>query len=304
MSFIIPNLRLGELVGVVNANKPYFDDFVEYLIGRGYADLYQFVAEENAEAAFLLILGYIRKPARSASVSKEIHLFDGLGRPYADAKQSRWYLLAWLFRDAPAQRLQPLVRTAGGSTLDERRANLLNELRAFVKPLFPNPESWTWAAISDVMIARLEGSRRSLKGTLFEGVVRSTLYKLFEEKKVQLKIADRQVTLNEETYHVRVSGTKTSLLIPVKTRETMGGGHANLFTRDIHKAIDVAHKNGSECIPVVIAESWSGDLNSLKCENYIYIYIYIQANPNQILSITPLLEKRLRDLLPVFKALE
>ena len=80
----------------------------------------------------------------------------------------------------------------------------------------------------------------------------------------------------------------------------MGGGHANLFTRDIHKAIDVAHKNGSECIPVVIAESWSGDLNSLKCENYIYI----QANPNQILSITPLLEKRLRDLLPVFKALE
>ena len=289
-------------MGVVNANKPYFDDFVEYLIGRGYASIYQFVSEEDEQKAFAAILEYLQRPAGSAvfSGSKEIHLFDGLGRPYADARQSRWYFLAWLFRDAPAQRLQPLVRSVKGDTLDEKRANLLNELRKFVKPLFPNPESWTWAAISEVMIDRLEGSRRSLKGTLFEGVVRSSLYKLFDEKNVHLTIADRQITLNEETYDVQVSGTKGSLLLPVKTRETMGGGHANLFTRDIHKAIEVARNNGSECIPIVIAESWRGDLVSLQCENYIYI----QANPNQILAITPLLEEKLRDLLLIFKALE
>ena len=79
----------------------------------------------------------------------------------------------------------------------------------------------------------------------------------------------------------------------------MGGGHAMLFTRDIFKSISVAHKGGYECIPVVIAESWGGDLKGLECEHYIYI----KANPNQIDAVIPILQKEFSSLLPYWKEL-
>ena len=98
---------------------------------------------------------------------------------------------------------------------------------------------------------------------------------------------------------MQVTGPHGKILIPVKTRETMGGGHALLFTRDIHKSISVAHDHGFECIPIVIAESWGGDLEALACKHHIHI----QVNPNQVLEIAPLLAQLLRSLLPVFKEL-
>ncbi|MDQ2947837.1 MAG: hypothetical protein M3Y27_18205, partial [Acidobacteriota bacterium] len=55
----------------------------------------------------------------------------------------------------------------------------------------------------------------------------------------------------------------------------------------------VAHVNGYEYIPIVIAESWMGDFESLKCA----YYVYIQANPNQIQQITPELAERLTHLI-------
>jgi hypothetical protein len=76
----------------------------------------------------------------------------------------------------------------------------------------------------------------------------------------------------------------------------MGGGHAMLFTRDIHKSITVAHENGFECIPIVIAESWGGDLEGLNCENLIYL----KANPNQVDQIKELLQTELRRISDVF----
>lgn len=79
----------------------------------------------------------------------------------------------------------------------------------------------------------------------------------------------------------------------------MGGGHAKLSTRDIHKSITIAETNGYRCIPIVIAEAWVGDLRSLKCEHFIYI----QANPNQIDEIQPLIAKRLGELIQVFEDL-
>lgn len=246
-----------------------------------------------------VLLEYVRG-SNISNTAPPAQLFDGLGRPYGDSKKARWYFLAWLFRDAPAQRLGPILSSVEGNTIDERRARLLNELREFVAPLFPLAESWTWPVMSEIMIDRLEGSRRSIKGTLFEGIVRSNLHQLFSGENVVLTIENTQVTLNDETYDVKVAGTKGSLLLPVKTRETMGGGHAHLFTRDIHKAIRVAHENGYNCIPIVIAESWGGDLDSLACEHYVYI----QANPNQVQQITPMLTEKMKQLLPIFKALE
>lgn len=87
--------------------------------------------------------------------------------------------------------------------------------------------------------------------------------------------------------------------MPVKTRETMGGGHALLFTRDIHKSISVAHDSGYECLPVIIAESWAGDLGTLTCKDHVYL----NMNPNQIAQVEPALEAELRLRIPAFKSI-
>jgi hypothetical protein len=125
---------------------------------------------------------------------------------------------------------------------------------------------------------RLRGSRRAIKGTLFEAIVRRNLKEIFKKSGVDLKVSENEIRLDGETYDVKVSGPQGEILMPVKTRETMGGGHALLFTRDIHKSISVAHSAGLECIPVVIAESWGGRLEELACERFIYV----NKNPNQI----------------------
>jgi hypothetical protein len=179
----------------------------------------------------------------------------------------------------------------------ERKTYLVNEIRKFVAPLFSEADSWEWSAVSEVMLSRLEGSRRALKGTLFEGLVRRSLEGLIKKAALQLTVNTNEVRINDETYDVQVIGKGGSLLLPVKTRETMGGGHALLFTRDIYKSIMVATKNGYICIPIVIAESWSGDLATLHSD----LYIYIQVNPNQLTLIEPILAKELENLIPLLK---
>ncbi|MFH0939900.1 MAG: hypothetical protein V1899_11580, partial [Planctomycetota bacterium] len=63
------------------------------------------------------------------------------------------------------------------------------------------------------------------------------------------------------------------------------------------KSISVAHDNGYVCVPIIIAESWAGDLKSLKCEHLIYL----QTNPNQLNAVQQLLAEALKKLLPVWK---
>lgn len=289
MGFIIENLRLQDLVAIVRQNQKFYEDFCVYLKQHGYQDVHDFINEPSGAKATKVIKDYLARQS-------EVQLFDGLARPYKDAT-AKWYFLAWMLRDAPAQRLQPLLTSVQGESLDEKRANLLNQLRKFVGPLFPQAESWSWPALSEVMLARLEGSRRALKGTKFEELVRGAFRKVFERRSVRLEIGVGEKRINEETFDVQIIGKKRTILVPVKTRETMGGGHANLFTRDIFKAISVAHENGYECVPVIIAESWGGDLKTLKCE----YWIYLRANPNQIEAIEPMLEKEVEKLIPFFK---
>lgn len=248
MDFIIQNLRLAELVAIVNENKRFYDDFVEYVRVMGYGNPHEFVMERSDAKAERIIAGFLNR------ASPGVLLLDGIGRPYANP-QARWYFLAWLLRDAPAQRLRPLLDQVPGETMEARKVHLLNEIRKFVAPLFPDDESWTWAAFSEVMLARLEGSRRSLKGTLFEEIVRRSLKAVFDRHKIRLNVGEKEVRILDETYDIQVLGPHRSMLIPVKTRETMGGGHALLFTRDIGKAISVAEAHGYRCLPVVIAES-------------------------------------------------
>ena len=291
MRFIAENLRLKELLYIVSLNRPYFDEFLQFLTGNGYPHLHSFIMEQDPNKAISTILAFFTTPFES-------HLLDGLGRPFM-ADKAKWYFLAWVLRDAPAQRLGPLVQQMPGNTPHEKRAALLDLLRRSIAPLLPYPSSWEWPAISEVMLARLEGSRRALKGSQFEESVRGVLRELFEANSLSLRVSDKEVRLHDETYDVEIVGRTGRILMPVKTRETMGGGHALLFTRDIHKSITVAEADGSSCIPVVIAESWGGDLESLPSKHFIFI----PMNPNQVAEILPNLRKELAALLPVFASL-
>jgi hypothetical protein len=279
MPLVTDNLRLAELVAIVRQNQAFFDSFTNFLGEHGYPTIKDFIEEHDDNRAIATIESYL------LTAHDEV-LYDGIGRPYAK-DVGNWYFLAWLLRDAPAQRLGPLLKSIEGGSLSERKAKLLNSIRKFVGPLFPEAEKWEWPTISELMLARLEGSRRALKGTTFENTVRTVLRAVIAEKKLSLRVGDGQVRIHDETYDVQIIGTSQTVLVPVKTRETMGGGHANLFTRDIHKAISVAHENGYECIPVVIAESWGGDLNSLQCEHFIYLPL----NPNQTDEVAVMLHK-------------
>ena len=292
MDFVIDNLRLAELVAIVRQNEAFFDAFVEFLAERGYPDVHAFVNEPDDSRAIAVIESYF-------SHTNTEQLFDGIGRPYA-SDIAKWYFLAWTMRDAPAQRLQPLLRNIEGASMSERKARLLNEVRKFAGPLFPEAEKWTWHTISEVMLDRLEGSRRALKGTTFENTVRTAIRAVIAQHQMTLRVGDSQVKIGDETYDVQIIGASRTILLPVKTRETMGGGHANLFTRDIHKAISVAQANGYECIPVVIAESWGGNLGSLACNHVIYVPI----NPNQTVKVEALLYAAVDAIAASLKELE
>ena len=232
MDFVLHNLRLRELVAIVQENRRFYVDFVGFLEQEGYDSVLAFIGEPSDDRAASTISRYLNRRA-------DVRLYDGLLRPYSNSR-AKWYFLAWLLRDAAAQRLQPLLRTMPGDTDTERKTYLLNEIRKFVAPLFPQSESWEWPAVSEVMLSRLEGSRRALRGTLFEGIVRRNLESLIKSRQLSLEVSRSQVRIENETYDVQVSGNGGSVLIPVKTRETMGGGHSSLFTRDIYKSIMVA----------------------------------------------------------------
>ena len=281
MVFSYENIRLRELAAIADMNMAFFNDFVDFLISKGYDSVFAFVLDTDDTAAFRTILEYLNR-----EIPEGVALYNGVGRPYSQ-NRAKWLLLGWLFRDAPEQRLRPMVSSMAESTINARRAMLLNMIRKDVLASFPDEVYWQWPNIREVFIDRLEGSRRSLRGSLIEEIVRRVLRETFSGHNLMLEIADAQVQLEGETYDVSVSGAKGTILIPVKTRETMGGGHALLFTRDIHKSISVAHESGYVCVPIIIAESWTGDLESLGCEKTIYINI----NPNRLNAV----EERLRN---------
>lgn len=289
---VVENLRLKELILVVNKNKAFYDEFLTFINGYGYADICGFVSESNEAKIEKIVNDYFDR-------AFECNLFDGIARPYNQSK-SKWFFITWVLRDAPQQRLQPIVSSIRDGSTKQKRIWVINEVRKFVAPLLPDREQWEWPAIAEVMLQRLEGSRRAIKGGLFEAIVRTQLVELFKRRKLKLKVTSNEVKINDETYDVEVLGTSTNILMPVKTRETMGGGHALLFTRDIHKSISVAHENGFTCIPVVIAESWAANLDDLPCDNYIYIPV----NPNQVDKISPILEKELENLVSIFSGVQ
>lgn len=129
MDFVLHNLRLRELVAIVQENRRCYEDFAGFLEQEGYDSVLAFIGEPSDDRAASAISRYLNRRA-------DVRLYDGLLRPYSNSR-AKWYFLAWLLRDAAAQRLQPLLRTMPGDTDIERKTYLLNEIRKFVAPLFP-----------------------------------------------------------------------------------------------------------------------------------------------------------------------
>ena len=103
MNLVIENLRLRDLVAIVRQNQGFYNEFVQFLSAHGYTGVHAFVREKEDSKAVHLLETYLTSHSRAT-------LHDGLGRPYSDTI-AKWYFLAWILRDAPAQRLGPLLRS-------------------------------------------------------------------------------------------------------------------------------------------------------------------------------------------------
>lgn len=296
MALAFENIRLKELAIVADLNLKYYKEFLVYLGNEKYDSLYDFIKEEDNEKTEITILNYFN------SFKHGSNLYDGVARPYKE-NYAKWLFLSWILRDAPVQRLTPMLASISsllGTTPNHRKAKLLTLVKQPLISIYPNQESWTWYCFREVMIDRLEGSRRSIKGSLFEVIVRRHLREVFEENNIELSVQDKEIKIGGETYDIIVENKDNKkILMPVKTRETMGGGHALLFTRDIYKSISLAQVAGHKCIPVVIAESWGGDIDALKATSSIVI----ARNPNQIDVIEPILRDEIIKNVDVFRAL-
>lgn len=104
MNSIPENIRLKELAIIADLNKPFFEDFTDFLQMEGYADLYVFVTDQDALKPKKTLKKYLER-----KISDNVKLYDGIARPYPEDK-AKWLLLGWIFRDAPEQRLKGFLK--------------------------------------------------------------------------------------------------------------------------------------------------------------------------------------------------
>ena len=201
MTNIPDNIRLKELAIIANSNKLFFDDFINFIQSESYRNLHEFVTEKDSSKAQQVLLKYLKR-----KVPKDLNLYDGIARPYSPSK-AKWLFLGWIFRDAPIQRLQNILKNIDG-TANERKAILLNDVREYVSTILPEPERWEWFPVCEVMMERLEGSRRAIKGNLFEAIIRTNLKEIFKTNNIKLAIGETQIKLGGETYDVTIMGNK------------------------------------------------------------------------------------------------
>jgi hypothetical protein len=166
--------------------------------------------------------------------------------------------------------VQRIVRNSKMSRTEAKIA----ALAALIHKYRVNVKTFAWPAVREVIIDRLEGSRRSIKGHEKEVVVRTALLtaiqSFFEKngnygKYAGLELADKEIMVGNETFDVSANlldaqGNRLRrILAPIKTRETEGGGHAHLFTRDIKSAMTAAkYDNANDFLAaVIVARNWS-----------------------------------------------
>jgi hypothetical protein len=267
----ITHFRLIELTRLADQSRPFYD-WVE--------TQFQDILSRSASLDELLqtstsseILTGIKSCYEATGQPAVPFLFDGVGRTYPHHKAC-FYFFAWLIRDAPQQRLSPLIQRIVRSSTKKRTEVEIALLTALIVKYRKNVRTFSWDAIREVIVDRLEGSRRSLKGHEKETVVRTALVVAIQNyfaahsnygAYTAVEIPNGQVKIGNETFDISAnllneSGTRIKrILIPIKTRETEGGGHSHLFSRDLTSAINAVHEdNPNDYLAVIIvAKNWS-----------------------------------------------
>ena len=267
----ITHSRLVDLTRLADQAKPFYD-WIESRFQR------HLEKEETLDA---ILRTATKDEIKSAilecySAQHEVNLpllFDGIGRTYPHL-QACYYMFSWLIRDAPKQRLEPLIQRIIRNSNTSRTDAEARALSALIYKYRGNVKTFGWQAIREVVIDRLEGSRRSIKGHEKETIVRTALLiaiqTFFREhdnygQYAGVELSSNQITIGNETFDVTINLTDLQgnrvrrILVPIKTRETEGGGHAHLFTRDINFALNAArlHDANDFLIAVIVAKNWS-----------------------------------------------
>ncbi|MCS6871949.1 MAG: hypothetical protein RML95_01995 [Anaerolineae bacterium] len=292
----ISHIRLIDLTQLADRAKPFYD----WIEG-------QFRLQANSSETLDELLMRLPRhtieqciaacyyPDPTQSVPK---LFDGIGRLYAHPKAC-FYFFAWLIRDAPQQRLSPLVQQIAKRTQKARRQVEIEVLAALIVHYRSFARTFQWSAIREVIMDRLEGSRRSIRGREKEIVVRGALAAAFQEyfeKRrsygiyTDIEVLENQVTIGHETYDVCIqlldekNTPVRRILVPIKTRETEGGGHAHLFTRDVRTAVDVARREAVQdyIFVVIIASNWS-ERETVGLVEIVDHLVHLKTSPNTLL---------------------
>jgi hypothetical protein len=268
----LSHARLNELLKLADAAKPFYD-WVE-VQARAVCGNRESLSENLARMSLENIMQLIRRCYDAVEGSDRPVLFDGIGRKYSHRKAC-YYFFAWLLRDAPQQRLEPLLGRAARAPGAPDRLSL--EIEALAKLFVAYRRSigtFEWAAVREVISDRLEGSRRAIRGRQKEVVIRTAaaaaVQKCFQThgsygRFTSVEIPDRGIRIGAEEFDVVVNlmnqhgGIAERILFPVKTRETEGGGHSHIFTRDINSAIQTAR--GSDQLvwvaAFIVAQNWS-----------------------------------------------
>lgn len=306
--------RLAELIKLADQAEPFYQ-WVEKVFRQvsGRADPLEKIIEIEDRSVLERSILRCFDAAGSADLPK---LFNGVGVPYPHNKAC-YMFFAWLVRDAATQRLSPLVssafKTFKAAQPKAKRPELESEVFSHLLVNFREElDYFSWPVVREVLVSRLEGSRRAARGSQLELFIRSALaqaityfYKVHGNygKFSDVTIHDKPLKVNNRTYDVvaelvRGDGTIQYLVFPVKTRETQGGGHAHLFTRDIEQAnIDIrALYPDAIIVPVVIAENWSDGEKDLSVVGYDDIF-HFSENPNRFVGFTDAEQVRLNRML-------
>lgn len=292
----IAHYRLVELSKLADQAKPFYD-WIEKK-AKASTGSHRTLHDILLSCSKAELNNIIKSCYQDATPEKPF-LFDGIGRVYSHPKAC-FFFFAWIIRDAPQQRLSPLISrmikaddvvrfVAETDSLTE----LIYEYRSVVK-------SFEWQTVREIFIDRLEGSRRSISGHRIEGNVRTGLltaiqtyfsihnnYGQFE----RVEIADKQIKVGRHTIDIsaklypKVGDKIVDLLIPVKTRETEGGGHSHLFTRDITSAItDIkAELQNFHIAVIIVAENWS--VAEMKViDDAIDLIFHFNMSPNKFVG--------------------
>ncbi len=267
----ISHFRLVELTRLADQARPFYD-WVEsqFQLALSRSSTLDDLLRNATGPEIRLAIERCYNATRTADLPV---LFDGVGRTYVHSKAC-YYFFAWLIRDAPQQRLGPLIQKIVRNSGKTRTEVEISVLASLIHTYRSNVKTFSWEAVREVIIDRLEGSRRSIKGHEKESVARTALLMAFQEYFAEnsdygiyagIEIPGGQVMIGNESYDVSANlldfqGRRIRrILMPIKTRETEGGGHSHLFSRDILSAINTAKYDNPDdyVVVVIVAKNWS-----------------------------------------------